>query len=207
MLLQYELALFYCGMRDGPRKDPDHKAQLGRLLTHDAAWRQLAWTNVMSLEHLAGAFHPAAISGSTVAFIPFGPGPVSGFKLLIQQFPSALRGTEIRHWELQFQLMSVHDTLMDSSQDLLILLECDPLSGYTTNYHIYSLTTGRPHPLAANQGNLEVPDGRTISISASGVCGDYIGATAYNPSDKSTHLVLRNWKTGAVKVDAVSVIF
>ena len=69
---------------------------------------------------------------------------------------------------------------------------------------MYSLSTGRPHPLAANEGLLEVPEGRAISGGASGLCGDYIGATAYSPSDKSTHLVLWNWKTGECKVDAVS---
>jgi hypothetical protein len=127
MLLQYKLALFYSGMLDGPRIDPDHQTQLYRFLAHDAAWRQLGWVEVHSLTHLTGPFHPAAISGRTIAFIPFGPGPVSGFRLFIQQFPSAFRGTEIRQWELQFQVMSVHDTLLDASQNLLILLECDPL--------------------------------------------------------------------------------
>ena len=127
MQLLYEIALVSCGMRDGPRTDANHEVQLKRLLAYDAAWQQLAWTDARAMDHLAGAFHPTAISGSTVAFIPFGPGPVSGFRLLIQQFPSALRGTDVRHWELQFQLMSVHDTLMDASQDLLILLEPDSL--------------------------------------------------------------------------------
>ena len=226
MQLQYELTLFSCGMRDGPRRDTNHAVQLERLLAHDAAWQKLAWTDARPFEHLAGSFHPAAVSGSTIAFIPFGPGPVSGFRLLIQQFPSALRGTEMRHWELQFQLMSVHDTLMDVSQDLLVLLEPDSLcarlffldladlatygwrnrSNYTAIYHVYSLSTGRPHPLAANEGLLEVPEGRTISGGASGLCGDYIGATAYSPSDKSTHLVFWNWKTGERRVDAVSVL-
>ena len=130
MQLQYEVALFSCGMRDGPRRDVNHAAQLKRLLAYDAAWRQLDWTDARSLDHLSGAFHPTAVSGSTIAFIPFGPGPVSGFKLLIQQLPSTLRGTDERHWELQFQHMQVHDTLMDVSQDLLILLEPDSLCVY-----------------------------------------------------------------------------
>jgi hypothetical protein len=130
MQLQYELALFSSGMHDGSRRDANHTVQLRRLLAHDDAWQKLAWTDARSFEHLSGSFHPAAVSGSTIAFIPFGPGPVSGFRLLIQQFPSALRGTEMRHWELQFQLMSVHDTLMDVSQDLLILLEPDSLCVY-----------------------------------------------------------------------------
>jgi hypothetical protein len=125
--LQYEIALVSCGLRDGPRTDTNHVVQLKRLLAYDAAWQQLAWTDARPMDHLAGAMHPTAISGSTVAFIPFGPGPVSGFRLLIQQFSSALRGTDARHWELQFQLMSVHDTLMDASQDLLLLLESDSL--------------------------------------------------------------------------------
>lgn len=119
-------------MRDGARTDANHEVQLNRLLAYDDAWRQLAWTDARSMDHLAGAFHPTAISGSTIAFIPFGPGPVSGFRLLIQQFPSALRGTELRQWELQFQLMSVHDTLMDVSQDLLILLESDSLCVFSS---------------------------------------------------------------------------
>jgi hypothetical protein len=128
MQLQYEVALFSCGMRDGPRRDANQSVQLRRLLAHDLAWRKLKWTEARPFAHLAGSFHPTAVSGSTIAFIPFGgPGPVSGFRLLIQQFPSLLRGIEMRHWELQFQLISVHDTLMDVSQDLLILLEPDSL--------------------------------------------------------------------------------
>ncbi|KAI0246871.1 hypothetical protein BJV78DRAFT_93611 [Lactifluus subvellereus] len=130
MLLQHDLALFQCGMLDGPRIDRDHNAQLHRLLAHDAAWRQLEWTNMTQMTHLTGSVHPTAMSGNTVAFIPFGPGLHSGFRLVMQQFPSALRGTEIRQWELQFQLTLVHETLLDSSQDLIILLECDPLCVY-----------------------------------------------------------------------------
>ena len=201
---------------------------LKRLLAYDAAWRQLTWTDARPMNHLIGAFHPTAVSGSTVAFVPFGPGHGSGFRLLIQQLPSPLRGTDMRHWELQFHLRvsAVHETLMDANQDLLLLLECDSLcafssipsylsniltfptarrSDYTTVYHVYSLSTGLPHPLAANDGLIEMPEGRMISLGASGLCGDYIGATAYSPSDNTTHLVLWNWKTGERKVDAVSV--
>jgi hypothetical protein len=77
-------------------------------------------------------------------------------------------------------------------------------SGYTTSYHVHSMTTGQPHPHAANQGRIDIPDGLAVSSGGSGFCGDYIGATAYNPLDRSTHLILWNWKTGLVKVDAVS---
>jgi hypothetical protein len=129
MPLQYKLALFHSGMLDGPQIDPDHNTQLHRLLAHDAAWRQLKWTKINPFAHLTGWLHPTAISGNTVAFIPSGPGPASGLRVLIQQFPSALRarGMEIQHWELKFQAILVHDTLLDSSQDLLILLECNPM--------------------------------------------------------------------------------
>ncbi|KAH8977392.1 hypothetical protein EDB92DRAFT_1574589 [Lactarius akahatsu] len=202
MQLQYKITLFSCGMRDGPREDVDHEVQLKRLLTYDAAWGQLAWTETRLIP-LTGLFHPVAMSGSTMAFMLFGPGPVSGFRLLIQQFPSALRGTEARQWELQFQLTIMHDTLMDVSQDLLVFLEPDALAtNYTTMYRMFSLSTGGPHPLAANDGIIEVPAGRAISLAGSGLYGDYIGAVAYGLSDKSTHLVLWNWKTGECKVDA-----
>ncbi len=126
MQLQYVIALEWCGMRNGPRTDANLEVQLQRLQAYDNAWRQLAWTDARPLDHLRGDFHPAAISGNTLAFLSYGPGPVSGLRMLIQQMPSALRGTDDRHWELQFQRMSIHDTLMDVSQDLLILLESDP---------------------------------------------------------------------------------
>ncbi|KAI9437282.1 hypothetical protein H4582DRAFT_1959035 [Lactarius indigo] len=204
MQMQYKIALFSCGMRDGPRTDMNHEVQLKRLLAHDAAWQQLAWTDARLMPHLSGSLHPMAISGSTFAFASFGPGPVSGLKLLIQQFPSSLRDVEARQWELLFQFpgSAVHDVLMDVSQDLLIILEPDSLVIYTTMYRMFSLSTGRPHPLAANDGLLEVPEGRVISLGASGLYGDYIGATVYSLSDKSTHIVLWNWKTGERKVDA-----
>ncbi|KAH8999900.1 hypothetical protein EDB86DRAFT_619298 [Lactarius hatsudake] len=203
MQLQYKITLFSCGMRDGPRDDVDHEAQLKRLHKYDDAWQRLAWTKTHLFSHLTGSFHPVAMSGSTMAFMLFGPGPVSGFRLLIQQFPSALRGTEARRWELQFQLTIMHDTLMDVSQDLLVFLEPDALAtNYTTMYRMFSLSTGRPHPLAANDGIIEVPAGRAICLAGSGLYGDYIGAVAYSLSDRSTHLILWNWKTGECKVDA-----
>jgi len=45
-----------------------------------------------------------------------------------------------------------------------------------------------------------------IKLEASGLCGDFIGATAFLPSEEATHLVFWNWKTGECKVDAVSVL-
>ncbi|KAH9167907.1 hypothetical protein EDB89DRAFT_1641944 [Lactarius sanguifluus] len=203
MQLQYKMTLFSCGMRDGSREDVDHEVQLERLRKYDDAWQRLAWTKTHLIPHLTGLFHPVAVSGSTMAFMLFGPGSVSGFRLLIQQFPSTLRGTEARQWELRFQLTIMHDTLMDVSQDLLIFLEPDALAtNYTTIYRMFSLSTGSPHPLAANDGIIEVPAGRAICLGGSGLYGDYVGAVAYNLSDRSTHLVLWNWKTGECKVDA-----
>ncbi|KAI0259299.1 hypothetical protein BC834DRAFT_907065 [Gloeopeniophorella convolvens] len=205
MLLQYTLELRATGMRDGPRTDPDQTVQLHRLLAHEAAWRELRWGTAHEERSLAGALHPAAVSGSTLALLAFGPGPVSGLRMVFQQFASALRGTRARSWELSFQLLAIHDTLLDESQGLLILLEHDTArTGFTTHYHMVDMRTGRPHPLAVGLGVLEVPDLPHCAVGqgASGLYGDYIGATIFSP-DKTTRLVLWNWKTGAVKVDAV----
>jgi hypothetical protein len=125
LALQYVILLAACGMRDDPSINPCQGTaeRLQRLREHEAAWRELAWTDGGIIAHKAACYHPAAISGSVVAFLKQYDGGSGdsevGDRLFLLRVPSKLRGIPAASWELT-DLGEMSYFCIDAAQDLLL---------------------------------------------------------------------------------------
>jgi hypothetical protein len=102
--------------------------RLQRLHQHEAAWREVAWSGVVTHKHEAVHEFPVAISGGVLAFLVLVEYPDHReFEYLLHLFrvPSKLRGVPSESWELPLSgLGKLLDIAIDSAQDLLLLLRC-----------------------------------------------------------------------------------
>ena len=125
LVLQYIIALSACGMRDGLSSALCHGTaeRLQRLYEHEAAWREVAWSDSGAITHEAARDLPTAISGGVLAFLKqFGDNsgsPELGDRLFLLRVPSKLRGIPGDSWELN-GLGEMFNLCIDSAQDLLL---------------------------------------------------------------------------------------
>ncbi|KAI0056623.1 hypothetical protein BV25DRAFT_1920866 [Artomyces pyxidatus] len=189
--LQYTVELAGCGMLDGkygqPERALDITERLERLREYDAAWRELKWTGSMHLPHLTGQSF-SAHTGPLVFCLPGTDRPH-----IIQEVPSKLRGTREAHYN--FHSEPEERIKVDSSQDLVAYLE-DEFEN--TRYSLKSLSTGEPHPLAANLGVIPLGDSQAYS-SILDIRGDYLLEMGQFASPTGLFIV-RNWKTGLTEL-------
>jgi hypothetical protein len=125
LALQYMISLAACGMQDGLSTDlcRNIAERLQRLRDHEAAWREMSWSDGGVIPHNAARDLPTAISGGVLAFlrhsdsesIPSG----AGDRLFLLRVPSKLRGVPGDSWELN-GLGEISNLCIDSSQDLLL---------------------------------------------------------------------------------------
>jgi hypothetical protein len=122
LALQYMTLLAACGMRDDLSWQGTAE-RLRRLREHEAAWRELAWSDGGIMAHKAACNHPAAISGSVVAFLKQYDGGSGdsehGDRLFLLRVPSKLRGIPGESWELT-GLGEMSNLCIDAAQDLLL---------------------------------------------------------------------------------------
>jgi hypothetical protein len=94
-----------------------------RLREHEAAWREIAWSDGGVITHAAACDLPTAISGSVLAFLKQhdgGPGTSEvGDRLFLLRIPSKLRGIPGESWELK-GLGEITNLCIDAAQDLLL---------------------------------------------------------------------------------------
>ena len=99
--------------------------QFQRLREHEAAWREIAWSDGGIITHAAACDLPTAISGSVLAFLKqydVGPGNSDiGDRLFLLRIPSKLRGIPGESWELK-GLGEISNLCIDAAQDLLLFL-------------------------------------------------------------------------------------
>ena len=125
LALQYMLTLSACGMQDGLSTALCHGTaeRLQRLREHEAAWREVAWSNGGVITHEAARDLPTAISGGVLAFLKQSDSntgsPELGDRLFLLRVPSNLRGIPGDSWELN-GLGEVSNLCIDSAQDLLL---------------------------------------------------------------------------------------
>jgi hypothetical protein len=95
--------------------------RLQRLHKHEAAWREIAWSDGGVIAHAAPCDLPITISGSVLAFLKHGNPENSevGDRLFLLRVPSKLRGIPEESWELK-GLGKMSHLCIDASQDLLL---------------------------------------------------------------------------------------
>ena len=101
--------------------------RLRRLREHEAAWRQVVWSDGGVITHKAACDIPTAISGGVLAFLKQSDGdagsPELGDQLFLLRVPSKLRGIPGDSWELN-GLGEMSNLCIDAAQDLLLFHRC-----------------------------------------------------------------------------------
>lgn len=130
--LQYIITLAACGMLDGPSPAVYYERtaeRLRRLREHEAAWRQVAWSDGSMISHMAARELPTTSSGGVLAFLKQSDGDSGdteyGDRLFLLRVPSRLRGIPGESWELN-DLGEMSNVCIDSAQDLLLFQRCVP---------------------------------------------------------------------------------
>jgi hypothetical protein len=125
LALQYIISLAACGMRDGLSMAlcKGTAERLQRLHEHEAAWREIAWSDGGVITHPAACDLPITISGSVLAFLKrYDGNPENsevGDRLFLLRVPSKLRGIPGESWELK-GLGEMSQLCIDAAQDLLL---------------------------------------------------------------------------------------
>ena len=125
LALQYIISLAACGMQDDLSMTlfQGTAERFQRLREHEAAWREIAWSDGGVITHAAACDLPIAISGSVLAFLKqFDGGPGNsdvGDRLFLLRIPSKLRGISEESWELK-GLGEMSNLCIDAAQDLLL---------------------------------------------------------------------------------------
>ena len=125
LALQYIISLAACGMQDDLSMTlcQGTAERLQRLREHEAAWREIAWSDGGVITHAAACDLPTAISGSVLAFLKqYDGGPGNSEvddHLFLLRIPSKLRGIPGESWELK-GLGEMSNLCIDAAQDLLL---------------------------------------------------------------------------------------
>lgn len=217
--LQYIISLAECGMRDGLSAIVYERTaeRLQRLREHEAAWREVAWSDGSIISHMAACDLPTTSSGGVLAFLKQSDGDSGdseyGDRLFLLRVPSRLRGIPGESWELS-GLGEMSNVCIDSAQDLLlfqryvrnlayIAATIHNLSHRSNNFHVRTLSSGKVHRSVLHSGSFD------LGIASSGslteipvICCDHMAAIVHDHSLSHTALTVKgavvvwNWKTG-----------
>ncbi|KAI9450775.1 hypothetical protein BJY52DRAFT_158494 [Lactarius psammicola] len=187
-LLQYHLELGRCGMDDGPLSTLSIPQRRERLQAYDDAWKSLRWSACINVLNIPdNAYNKLSIApGGILTFISGRDSTIT-----FVQIPSNLRGIPMRQWELSFPLLP-RACALDPSEDILVILQLQKCY-----LQFLSLSTGKPHPLAAA---LPLCDYYSISHSMEfveiNVAQNHVAVLVINQ-----RLRVWNWKTGQILLD------
>lgn len=200
--LQYIISLAACGMRDGLSAIVYERTaeRLQRLREHEAAWREVAWSDGSIISHTAARDLPTTSSGGVLAFLKQSDGdsgdPEYGDRLFLLRVPSRLRGIPGESWELN-GLGEMSNICIDSAQDLLLFQR-------SNNFHVQTLSSGKVHPSVAHSGSFDlgIPTSDLLTEIPI-ICCDHVAAIVLEHSlshaavtAKGT-VIVWNWKTGS----------
>lgn len=129
-------------MNDGPLSPLSIPERRERLLVYDDAWKSLRWSSCKKVftipNHDTGAYDMSIAPGGILTLLS-----KTDFKIIFMQIPSNLRDIPMRQWELSFSF-GPQACALDPSEDILVVLQ-----RHGSYLHLLSLSTGKPHPLAA----------------------------------------------------------
>ncbi|KDQ56110.1 hypothetical protein JAAARDRAFT_70916 [Jaapia argillacea MUCL 33604] len=207
--LQYKIELAIAGMVDGPDSNMTTEERRRRLVTYQENWANLRWKQEEVLQALDGDSDLWELDGDVLA--------LSGESdsLSLRQLPGIARGKPSKTWKIKGVGPEFKDLRVDSTQDLVVLVEMLPPIhvGATSRIpcrcriHTRSLSTGEPHPAGLPVGYfisepLNVRHQETqLHIH---VLGDRlaIGFSTYHPHG---YLCMWQWKVGALEMCLQSI--
>ncbi|KAH8999899.1 hypothetical protein EDB86DRAFT_2908175 [Lactarius hatsudake] len=206
--LQYIISLAECGMRDGLSAIVYERTseRLQQLREHEAAWREVAWSDGSTISQLAARDLPTTSSGGVLAFLKQSDGdsgdPEYGDRLFLLRVPSRLRGIPGESWELN-GLGEMSNICIDSAQDLLLFQR-------SNNFHVRTLSSGKVHPSVLHSGSFDLGIASSDLLTEIPViCCDHVAAIVHEHSATLTikgTVVVWNWKTG-IQVAIIRPLF
>ncbi|KAJ6599108.1 hypothetical protein DFH09DRAFT_1130142 [Mycena vulgaris] len=190
--LQYKIQLELAGLRDGPLVNAVHgsAARLDMLKVYQAAWANFHWkhSNRTTLDMEGNLWE---LVGNVLATYH----PQKGFSFT--RIPSATRHITPAQWSVADVPVTVKDFSMDLSQNMLLVVEFSAPKK-SAIVHIFSLQTGRPHPLARTPSLSRPIDVLGPSSFQIRILGDYIGILVED-DEEAVELLVWEWKTGNIK--------
>ncbi|KAF8472258.1 hypothetical protein DFH94DRAFT_856144 [Russula ochroleuca] len=200
LALQYIISLAACGMQDdlSTIHCQGTAERLQRLCEHEAAWREVAWSDGGIIANRAACDFPTAISGSVLAFLKQFDGNSGdsdlGDRLFLLRIPSKLRGIPGESWELS-GLGEMSNLCIDAAQDLLLFHRA-------CKFHVRALSSGNVHPLVLHSGAFDMGMGTSDVAETPVVCCYYLAAIVHEHAWSQTTLTIKgtiivwNWRTG-----------
>ncbi|KDQ56112.1 hypothetical protein JAAARDRAFT_36900 [Jaapia argillacea MUCL 33604] len=145
--LQYKIELAIAGMVDGPNSNMTTEERRRRLANYQESWANLRWKQEEVLQALDGDADLWELDGDVLA--------LSGESdsLFLRQLPGIARGIPSKNWKIKGVGSEFNDFKVDSTQDLVVLVEILPSTHTGATFripcrcriHTRSLTTGEPH--------------------------------------------------------------
>ncbi|KAF8269936.1 hypothetical protein EI94DRAFT_1723941 [Lactarius quietus] len=195
--LQYIISLAACGMLDGLSVPVYERTaeRLQRLREHEAAWREVAWSDGCLIPHMAARDLPTTCSGGVLAFQKQQSDDDSGGdSLFLLRVPSRLRGIPGESWELK-GLGEMFNVCIDSAQNLLLFQR-------SSHFHVRTLASGKVPPSVLHDGSFDLGIASAdILTEVPVICCDHVAAIIHEYPTPTTlnikgMVVVWNWKTG-----------
>ncbi|KAF7355188.1 F-box domain-containing protein [Mycena sanguinolenta] len=192
--LQYKVQLDLAGLRDVKSGEMVSAARLDLLKVYQAAWANIDCTRTTKIT--------ADMSGDSwelVGNVLSTYNAEAGF--IFNGIPSAVRKVPHLKWSLPEVPFAVKDFTTDLSQDILLAVE---VNSSVMVVHLFSLTTGLPHPLARNSHLSRDFDEQSGPPLLSchfqiRIFGEYIGVMIESFEVEETRLLVWEWKSGVMK--------
>ncbi|KIM47851.1 hypothetical protein M413DRAFT_439532 [Hebeloma cylindrosporum] len=201
--LQYVIQLAENGQREGPCCSTWTSAdRLARLASHQSSWNKLAWNREIIVPMTDGTSWE--LYGGVLAQT------TSDGKISFHQLPSDLRCIEEEEWSVDVDMgFEIRDFSMNPSVGLLVLVEESgwllPGSVHEQRFHLRSMKTGEPHPLAACpmlalQQKIE-HENNSYDLQIS---GDLLTVLCTPFSAEIFELAIWHWKSGSLLLNIAS---
>lgn len=203
--IQYLLELDICGYAepDNPRSDLSYSEKREIIRTHRARLDhpekiEPEIYELQASDHRSTSVYIGGVYACAVRTPTTSAGVIR--QLYFFQLPSPNRGVNQKHWVIADLGVDAAAYTIDPEQDLLVLLDGDPYTGY--NLHLRSMFTNRAHPKASPAS--PVLSYRCSRTSDSYHCvsfevsGDLLAA-AFRPGPENlpSCIVIWSWNTGA----------
>ncbi|KAI0311129.1 hypothetical protein OF83DRAFT_785773 [Amylostereum chailletii] len=201
VLQRYVAALAANGLQDDIANRSSVCDRLAGIGMYAAAWarsggdRRLECVSAMTTEP-----HPLWVSALAQGFWAHSKGPETT-SLVVRRLPVRVLGVEEERWDVDLGF-NVATMVMDPAQDLLLALQKSSVTSLGGNtFHILSLRTGRPHPLASTS-RFQAESHQSFRRLCN-IYGDYICIYKFMLRERSMgagEIMVINWKTGEIEM-------
>ncbi|KAF8272630.1 hypothetical protein EI94DRAFT_1717987 [Lactarius quietus] len=174
-------------MNDGPLSTLSIPERRERLQAYDNAWKSLRWSTCKNVFNIPNHTYEMSIApGGLLTFLS-----KRERKIIFVQIPSSLRDIPTQQWKLSLPF-GPRACALDPSEDVLVVLQ-----RHACYLQFLSLSTGKPHPLAAVSPLCDpLSVVRQITRVRIDVVQNHVAVLILDQQ-----LRVWNWKTGQIMLD------